>query len=153
MKIPKGFLVFFCILGIVLCLSLFLSEFLRRDDWKKETTPLPKETVTTLCKNLLLNNQNPLCNGFKDVYAIDFADVFEDTFLPETGNPATYQDVENKIGDYKVECQPVVHLPASGYSYFRCFYDLNGDGYWRYAFYFYYPSETLFSIRAGSPND
>jgi len=153
MKIQKGLLTFTYILAIVFCFALFLVSFLRRDDWKKETTPLPRKTVTVLCKNLSLNNQHPLCNDSKDVYAIDFAETLENTFLPENGNPATYQEVENVIGNFKIECQQVVHLPASGYSYYRCFYDLNGDGYWRYAFYFYYPDEKLFSIRAGSPND
>jgi len=153
MKFQKGFLTYSFILAMALCFALFLVEFLRRDDWKKETTPLPRDTIVALCKNLSLNNQHPLCNGSKGVYAKDFAETFELTFLPENGNPATYQAVEKAIGDYNIECKPVVHLPASGYSYFRCFYDLNGDEYWIYSFYFYHPDETLFSIRAGSPND
>jgi hypothetical protein len=153
MKIQKGFLTFSFLLAMVLCLALFLIEILRRDDWKKETTPLPKETVAALCEDLSLNNQHPLCDGSKNVYAIDFAKTFEKAFLPENGNPATYQDVDKVLGSYKVECKPVVHQPASGFSYFRCFYDLNGDGYWRYAFYFYYPDETLFNLEAGTPND
>jgi len=153
MKIQKGFLIFPFLLAIVLCFAMFIVEILQRDDWKQATTPLSRETLVSLCKDLSLNNPHSLCNGSEDVYAKDFVDVFEHIFLPKNGNPATYQDVEDKIGDYKVECKPVVHLPASGYSYFRCFYDLNGDGYWRYSFYFYYPDETLFSIRSGSPND
>ncbi|MBV6395156.1 MAG: hypothetical protein HFACDABA_00727 [Anaerolineales bacterium] len=153
MKIQKGFLIFSFLLAMVLCFALLVVELLKRDDWKQATTPLSRESLVSLCKNLSLNDLHALCNDSEAVYAKDFVDVFEHIFLPKNGNPATYQNVEDKIGDYKVECKPVVHLPASGYSYFRCFYDLNGDGYWRYAFYFYYPDETLFSIRAGSPND
>ena len=140
------------------CVSPFVYSYLHKDDWKKETTPLPKETILTLCKNLSLSDEHPLCNGSQDVYAADFSEVLREYFplkdameTPKDQATITYQEVKKVIGEFEWECQEVVH--AADISFFRCLYDFQGDRYWVAAFYFYYPENTLFSIRSGTSRD
>jgi len=151
-------LVLILILGY--CFFSLGNSYLHKDDWKKATSPLPKETISTLCKNFKLDNEHPLCDGAKDVYASDFNDVLRKYFplkdvhrTPKNEATITYQEVDAVLGEFKWECQDVEHFPESGYSSYRCFYDLRGDRYYRYVFYFYYPEETLYSIRSGSSED
>ena len=141
--------------GVVFCQT---EAYLYRKSWEKETSPLPKETVLTLCKNLELDNEHPLCNGSKDVYALDFNELIidyfalEDTYeTPKDKATVTYEEVYDIIGKFEKSCEEVTH--ALDISYYRCIYDLRGDGYWRDAFYFYYPENTLFSIRSGSARE
>jgi hypothetical protein len=141
---------------IAMCFAVFnLVSFLYRKDWEKATSPLPRETVDDLCKSLLLSDRDSLCDDSKNVYAIDFEEIFRERFRPsdeyKDGNSASYNDVETVIGRYKTECQSVVHETNPEFSYFRCFYDLRGDGYWISAFYYSYPDNVLFSIRSGNP--
>jgi hypothetical protein len=141
---------------LALCVSPLVVRFVHRNDWKKDTTPLPVQTISDLCQRFDLSHEDLVCNGSKKVYAADFGEVLRARFSLK--NPIrtekadatfTYQDVEKVIGAYKLECENLVELPASGYSYFRCLYDFRGDRYWREALYFYYPEQTLFSIRTG----
>jgi len=140
------------------CISPFVYSYLHKDDWKKDTTPLPEETIATLCMNLSLSTDHPLCNGSDDVYAADFSRVLREHFpladameTPKDQATITYQEVKNVIGEFEWECQEVVD--ESDISFFRCLYDFRGDRFWVDAFYFYYPEETLFSIRSGSSKD
>lgn len=133
---------------------------MQTDDWKKDTTPLPGETIAALCEKFSLSNEDPLCDGSKEVYAADFSKVLREKFplndpyrTPKSEATITYQEVDAILEQFKWECQDVVNFPASGYSSFRCFYDLRGDRYWSYVFYFYYPEETLYSIRSGNSKD
>ncbi|MFT3890787.1 MAG: hypothetical protein QM730_04065 [Anaerolineales bacterium] len=144
----------------VAAILLSAERFLYRRNWEKETSPLPRETIDKLCKSLSLDESEQVCNPSKRIYAYDFSQVLREYFpledameTPKNSATITFQQVENIIGEYKIKCQEVVDLPASGYSYFRCFYDLRGDDYWIDTFYFYYPEETLFSIRSGSSSN
>jgi len=135
----------------------FVNSCVPKDDWKKKTSPLPKETVTSLCTKLLLTSTHSLCDGSNDVYASDFSRVIRDRFpledpmeTPKSKATISYDEVQEVLGEYNQGCQDVVHLSVSNYSYFRCSYDLRGDDYWIDAFYFYSPENTLFSIRSSS---
>ena len=146
------------LVGLVCYVSLVIERYNYRKSWEAKTSPLPQETISALCSNLSLDSNHRLCNGSKNVYAPDFTDVLRDYFplensmeTPKNKTTITYQEVEKVIGNYKTECQEVVH--QRDFSYFRCFYDFRGDDYWRDVFYFYYPEETLFSIRSGSSDD
>jgi hypothetical protein len=141
------------ILMIVLCFLLFLVELLKKDDPKSLQMPLNTDTLQNLCNKLSLDTENQLCNGTSDVYASDFNETFNKQFLPKDETPAKFEDVEAIIGDYQDYCTPVENEPTSGYGYFRCDYDLNGQSYWMYFFYFYYPDNSLFRITAGAPDD
>ena len=129
---------------------LSTERFLYRRNWEKETSPLPTETIEKLCKSLSLDESEFVCDPSDKTYAYDFSQVLREYFLPKDSATITFQQVESVMSDYQIDCQDVVDLPANGYSYFRCFYDMRGDGYWLDTFYFYYPEETLFSIRSGS---
>lgn len=153
-------LIVIAVLGSVaaLCATPVIGSLLHRDHWKQHTTPLPGETIAALCNKLLLEDSEPLCNGSKPVYAIDFGSAIEKHFrladpreTPKSQAHITDHDVQSVLGPCKVVCQDVVKQRE--FSYFRCLYDLRGDGYWINAFYFYYPERTLFSIRSGSRDD
>ncbi len=152
------------LLVIVACYtSLARERYNNRKSWEAKTSPLPQKTVSALCKEFSLDSEHHLCNGSKSIYAYDFSDVLYEYFSLKNSSDfprddvskdkatITFQEVEKVIGDYKRECQEVVH--QKDFSYFRCFYDLRGDDYWRNIFYFYYPEETLFRIRSGSSDD
>ncbi len=160
-KLITVLILIFALIGVCYIL-LFIHSCSYRKSWEKKTSPLPQSTTSMLCKKLLLDNSNALCNDSKDVYALDFDEAVRQRFpldlentseLPKNKATIIYEEVSNVIGEFEVECQEVVHLSASGYSYFRCFYDLRGDGYWIMTFYFYYPEETLFSIQSGTEDD
>jgi hypothetical protein len=145
-------------IAVALCVSPYMYSFIHRDDWKQNTSPLPKGTISTLCKSLLLNEANTLCNGSKTVYAADFNAALRARFplkdpmeTPKNEALVTSQEVDKAIGQFKIECQDIVH--ESNYSYYRCFYDFRGDGFWKDVFYFYFPEQTLFSIRSSSTQD
>ncbi len=139
---------------IFLCSIWILSRGLHQDDWKKRTTPLPKETRDLLCSRFGLSQEDVLCSG-KDIYALDFMPTIQDTFKPyetyhiKSSEAATYEEVEEKIGTFKYECEQVVHQ-ADGLSYFRCFYDLRGDKKFIITIFYTYPEEAV--MRLGITN-
>jgi hypothetical protein len=138
-------LVFSCLIGN-------LYTYVHRDDWKSRTTPLPRGTIAILCKNFELEEDHPLCSGEKDVYGPDFYDLIRDTFRPseeyhsKKDRPATYDDVEKRIGVFKYICESVVYEVSWDRKYFICHYDLRGDGEFLIGILYYYPEMTVFSI-------
>ena len=161
---PRRLLYLIAFLGVsvyILCfVTSFVTSYVRKDDWRQKTSPLPKATVIDLCEKLILASSDSLCDGSHDVYAPDFSRAIDDRFpldgpmeTPKSKATISYDDIQNVLGEYKQRCEDVVHLSVSNYSYFRCFYDLRGDGYWIAAFYFYSSEKTLFSIRTGSHDD
>ena len=142
--VPIGFL-------ILLCAAGNFYSYLHRNDWKVKTTPLSKETIGTLCNNFELEKEHSLCNGKKDIYGPDFIDVISDTFRPyeeyqiPSNEAATYDEVEEKIGVFKYECEPVV-TTGDGFTYFICHYDLRGDEEFPIGIIFTYPEMATFRI-------
>ena len=140
---------FVCIVILIFTCRLMLA--IRSDSWKKRTTPLPKDTINLLCANFQLEKDYSLCNEKKDIYGPDFYDILRDTFRPyeEYGIPsseaATYEDVEEKIGIFMYECDPVV-TTGEGFSYFRCRYDFRGDREFIIGIMFTYPDNAVFRI-------
>jgi hypothetical protein len=137
---------------------LYISQIPPQDDWKERTTPLPKETRDLLCSRLGLSSNDHLCNGNKDVYALDFVRIIGDTFRPyekygiQSSEAATYDDVEKKIGKFKYECEPDVHQ-ADGLTYFYCSYDLRGDREFVMTFLYTYPEKAVMRIMSTSRFD
>ena len=136
---------------LLLILVYVFVDALRRDNWRKRTTPLPPETVSTLCANFDLEKDHPLCNGKQDVYGPDFNKIIRDTFRPyeaydiESSEAATFDEVEKKIGKFKYECDPVVET-GDGFTYFRCRYDLRGDREFITGIMYTYPDNAVFRI-------
>lgn len=146
------------VIGVILVLVLlafYISRALHQDDWKKRTTPLAKETRDLLCSRFGLSSNDPLCNGNKDVYAPDFVDIIEDAFRPyeeygiQSSQAATYDDVEEKIGKFKYECEPA-ETTGDGLTFFGCSYDLRGDREFVMTFLFTDPEKAVMRIMSTS---
>lgn len=140
------------ILGIpvLVLLVLYVNRASHQDDWKKRTTPLPPETVATLCTNFELDKDNRLCNQKKDVYGADFYSIIRDTFRPiddelDSSKASTYDEVEKRLGSFKDECEPTVYQ-ADGFAYFNCIYDLRGDGEFIIGIMYTYPGNAVLRI-------
>ena len=145
---PIWLLPLLCVIGVFYSQ---ISRYLQKDDWKTKTTPLPVETIELLCRNFEIREDNPLCNGKKDVYGPDFIDIISDTFRPyeaynvPSSEAATYDEVDKKIGVFKYECESVVHQ-ADGLSYFVCYYDLRGDKEFPIGIAFTHPEMATYRI-------
>lgn len=144
-------------LPLSLCSLLYLHVESHRDDWKETTSPLPSETVKILCRNFNVEN-DPICDKEKEIYAPDFYPIIRDAFKPyesysvDSSESATYDEVEEKIGMFKYECEAVVYQ-ADGFVYFRCRYDLRGDRALRITITFTYPEKDVFRINTPLGND
>jgi len=130
---------------------IYINYFKHEEDWKLRTSPLPQETIDTLCSNFNLESNNSLCIQAYAVYGPDFYEIIRDTFRPyeayriSNTEAATYEQVEEKIGKFKVECESVVHQ-ADGFSYFNCIYDLRGDREFIIGIMYSYPDDAVFRI-------
>jgi hypothetical protein len=143
--------VFMCIIiGVPILFYGYLHFIYYRDDWKQRTTPLPQETIKILCKNFNLEKK-PLCTGKKAVYGPDFYEVIRDTFRPyeayeiKSNEAGTYDDVEEKIGAFRYECEPVA-TTGDGFAFFSCNYDLRGDREFIIGIIYTYPDMAVFRI-------
>lgn len=87
------------------------------------TTPLEEEVVQDLCQKLALAEDDPLCQVGAVVYAPDFFPAVRASFQRGV---TTYEDVQEKFGEYQYERQSLV-TQADGTAYFMCGYDFNGD--------------------------
>ena len=152
MKRSSVFLISLIVIAFAVLFSiLYASRVRSQDDWKKRTTPLPQETRNVLCSRFELSSNDDLCNSDKDVYALDFAKLMRDTFRPyeelhiESSKAATYDEVEERIGSFQYECEPVTNQ-ADGLSYFVCLYDLRGDREFITTIFFNYPEKAVMSL-------
>jgi len=141
-------LLLFGIITIVFVVDMLSA---RDYDWKSKTTPLPPEKIAILCENFDLPQDFRLCSGKKEIYGPDFYEIIRDTFRPyeeyniDSSEAATYDEVEEKLGTFKYDCLPVVQQ-ADGFTYFRCAYDLRGDGEFIIGIIFTYPDNAVFRI-------
>ena len=96
------------------------------------TTPLEEEVVQDLCQKLALAEDDPLCQVGAIVYAPDFFPAVRASFQPGV---TTYEDVQEKLGDYQYKRGQLV-TQADGAAYFVCDYDFNGDRVFPVGFFF-----------------
>jgi hypothetical protein len=93
-----------------------------------------------------------LCIGKNDVYGPDFYEIIRNTFRPieeyrsNVDKPATFDEVEAKIGAFKTGCEPVRYVASLNPEYFVCNYDLRGDGQFIIGIFYYYPENTVLRI-------
>ncbi|MBV6465791.1 MAG: hypothetical protein PGMFKBFP_01076 [Anaerolineales bacterium] len=149
-------LTLFCFVALLLLFLIPQVNFaIHRNDYKKKTTPLPKETVEILCDNFSLEKEDKLCNGKKEVYAPDFFRTINSDFKPyeeyqiESSESATYEEVQEKIGAFQFKCEPTV-TTGDGFSYFLCSYDLRGDRFYTIVIFFSYPDMAVFRMTSTS---
>ncbi len=137
---------------IVSCGIFFGLGYFTNDNWKKNTTPLPEKTINILCENFELDQKDALCNHKRMIYAPDFFSVIRKSLRPEiefgwdAANMVTYQDVDNKLGLFKFECEPLTSQDHPKLDYFRCGYDLRGDGVSIIGIYFKHPENTVYRM-------
>ena len=150
-------LAFRIFIGIVSWVSITFFPNPEWDAWKTQTLPLTGEQVSVLCVNFGLE-KDVRCNG-QQVYGPDFYDVIVETFHPEEEyrgygfgpKPSTYDDVEEKLSYFKVECGEVItesDMPPFGaeFQYFICDYDLRGDGAFILGVFYKYPEKTVWRV-------
>jgi len=142
----------FAILILPIAYLVYINFFHYKDDWKQRTTPLPLESVKILCENFNLDEKDTLCNGKKIVYGPDFYEIIRDAFRPyeayqiESSEATTYDEVDEKIGTFSHnECGQVIE-ESDGFMYFRCWYDLRGDGEFIIGILYTYPDNAVFRI-------
>jgi len=157
---PKKFLKFLGLVAGFIALFWGISQiyiYFHRDDWKRRTTPLPFQTVLILCKNLQIGMSNRLCNNTNDVYGPDFYPVISKTLKPyvykyDKRESMNFDDVEEKIGIFRYDCEPVV-TTADGFSYYRCHYDFHGDREFIIGILFSYPDNKVYQINTPMGED
>lgn len=144
---------------VVVCCGLIqvykeLNYFRLREGWKKTTTPLPQNRVSTLCKNFGLEISHEFCDGDGDVYGPEFYDLIIDTFKPKltyrgaNDVSSTYQQVEKLIGEFRIGCEPNVWDEYDQKYYYQCDYDLRGDGKYLIHITYEYPENSVYDIVA-----
>jgi hypothetical protein len=105
-------------------------------NWREKTTPLDPVVARDLCVAFSLSSDDERCQPDSVVYAPDFFDIIRETFAPNNGAWATYDDVQEKIGKYQYKFEPPV-TQADGITYFVVGYDLRGDGIYTIGMFFY----------------
>lgn len=132
---------------LALCSALtYCSMLPEPEDWHDQTTPLSVETINILCENFNLDDNHSLCNHENPIYGPDYYQVIRETFMPKNGDFASYDEVEERLGEFNYYCGQVAFLKSRNYSYFRCRYDLRGDREFIIGIYFYYPENKLYRI-------
>jgi len=130
---------------------VFINFIYYNDDWKERTTPLSRETIETLCNNFTLRDNDYLCSQTRDIYAPDFYQVIRDKFRPyeaydiDVSESATFEEVEEKIGVFRIECDEVIQT-SDGFAFYRCQYDLHGDQEFIIGILFKHPENAVFRI-------
>lgn len=130
-----AFLIFLCSIagrGVV----IGLWDVPEKLNWKEKTTPLDPAVVEYMCKAFSLPDKDQKCQTGSIVYAPDFFGIIRETFIPKDGPWATYEEVQEKIGEYQYAYEPPV-TTGDGITYFRARYDLNGDRVYPIIMFFY----------------
>jgi hypothetical protein len=166
MKAKKILLIIFIVLLIPIVLILTFRLFINAvyfvsvnyfphpewDDWKTETSPLTGEQKDILCEKFDLT-ESSICIK-EDVYGPDFYPYIIDTFHPSEEfrkfgigpEPFTYEEVDEKLGIFKIDCGPNIQGPTNETQLYLCSYDLRGDGKNHLGIYFVFPENTVFRI-------
>jgi hypothetical protein len=101
-------------------------ELPHRLSWRDRTSPLSETTVKDICLKFNLSQQDARCKQGAVIYAPDFFQTIRSDFIHSNGESVTYDYVQEKIGKYQYEREPMI-MDRSGNEYFRCRYDLRGD--------------------------
>jgi hypothetical protein len=105
---------------------LIVMDLPHQLSWREYTAPLNSKVVQDLCQKFNLGDQDPRCKPGATVYAPDFFQTIRHDFIHSNGERVNYRYVQEKIGKYQYECGPIIK-ESTGFEYFRCGYDLQGD--------------------------
>lgn len=112
-------------------MNAYATQRAYRSDYTLHTKPLSEEVIEEICTKLEIKDASEHCQPDAIVYAPDFFDEIKIYFndLPE--KEKTYENVENVLGEYFVNCEE-----SDSDGYYRCKYDLLGDRKYLVFFYF-----------------
>jgi len=121
-----GGIIYVCGLTLLTAVVMGYDAYQDATQWREHTTPLDPEVVADICEKFGLPEDDPRCQPGATVYAPEFFRTIGETFQPPDGDWATYSQVEEILGEYKFDEEPITIL-SDGTEYFRCWYDLRGD--------------------------
>lgn len=61
---------------------------------------------------------------------------------PDNPGWTTYEEIDERLGTYEYECEPVVQ-PADGKDYYVCHYDFAGDKVFSFIVFYYADGEIM----------
>lgn len=102
-----------------------------RADYTEVTTPLQRSVVDDICSSFKLNPNDARCTPTSVVYGPDFFSDIVAYFGKLPHEDATLQTVDDKLGPYLDSCDD-----PDNEGYYRCWYDLRGDGIYPISVYF-----------------
>ena len=105
-------------------------------NWRSRTSPLDPLVVQDICAKFALAADDARCEPGARVYTPDFFRDITREFREHDGVWSSFDDVEGKLGPYRIDLQPLVRV-ADGDSYFGARYDLKGDRIYPITFLFY----------------
>ena len=121
-----------------------IDGYLEAVRWRDKTSPLDPKTVKYFCELLELPPDDPLCMPKEETYAPQLYPFIIQKLQPENGEWATFNDVEEILGQYKDRCSQI-WVESDGFEYFDCRYDLRGDEVYPISIYFY-PNGDIWKI-------
>ena len=116
-------------------LRAYNARIAKSSDYTKITTPLSIDTAVDICLKFEIEDKR--CQKDAVVYGPDFFPDIKRYFAKLSGNEATFELVESKLGVYLVNCEQ----PAND-GHYRCRYDLRGDGI--YPLFVYFDKEGIY---------
>ena len=127
---------------MILLFSFFIYiEYSLSTKWMQKTSPLNSYTIEDLCIRLDIEKEKICQDDYpKPVYAPNFFPYIREIIQPKNGEWATFEEVEELIGEYKVE-QTDPNF-EKGVNYYRVLYDLKGDGV-TWIFVIFYPTGIM----------
>lgn len=118
-------------------LKAYETRIAYRDNYKLHTTPLDKDVIEDVCLQLKIQALSEQCKPKAVVYAPDFFDDIKIYFNNLANQDKTYSVVQKHLGAYLILCED-----PDPDGFYRCKYDLRGDGV--YPIFFLYNKSSLY---------
>ena len=112
-------------------LKAYNARIAKSSDYTKITTPLSSETLADICKKFELDKGDKRCQVNAVVYGPDFFDDITTYFRKVSKKDATFELVQSKLGSYFEDCDN-----PDNEGFYRCYYDLRGDGIYSIVVFF-----------------
>ena len=153
MKIGKSiFLIIVILIGLFLLYVFIKAAFLGGAiffktvkeglAWREHTIPLSEKVVDDLCTEFELDPEDDRCDHSGDeVYGPDFYSLLYETFTPKNANWATREEVDERIGDYRYDCD-IPSIDGEGREFISCDYDFAGDRAFKFEIWFFSDGEV-----------
>lgn len=100
-------------------------------DYTKITTPLPRDVVDDICSKFEIDQGDGRCLQDSVVYGPDFFPDILAYFKRLPRHEAQLETVHDKLGPYLESCDT-----PDNEGYYRCWYDLRGDGIYSVVIFF-----------------